>query len=134
MSKGNTWQKQKIAKHRANIRREALGGYAQGAPNPAKEIGADRRDGGMKPVHFVTPEVIGPFVAKNVETFKVITCEVGSARGLSKDIGRVGKAGRVLKKATRVQREHYSLRNLNGILKGCFSTTGIGEFTIYNPK
>lgn len=123
MSKGNTWQKQKIAKHRANNMRSSHGGYARHAPTPNKAIGEDRRDGGMKPVHYPTPEVtIGPLPAAR-EGLHIATILPGNARGLSKDIGRIGKGGRTFKKATKLERQHYSQRNLNGIIRGCFATS-----------
>lgn len=130
MAKGNTWQKQKIAKHRANNMRASHGGYARFAPTPDKALGEDRRDGGMKAVYYPVPEVYGPHNAK--QGTHIVTCEVGSARGLSKDMGRVGKNGRVLKSATKSQRATYSLRNLNGIIGGCFSQAT--KWELYCPE
>jgi hypothetical protein len=90
MAKGTTWQKAKMAKHRNNIKLQALGGFKQGSDNPAR---ADRRDGGYYRVEPVAPVAMGPFKSQ----VKYITkCGTVEARGLSRDIGRVGKAGRAM--------------------------------------
>lgn len=122
MAKGTTWQKAKMEKAKQQAMRVSHGGWTrfhdESGLNTAHPH--DTRNGGEKPLHRPMVESIGPFPAPSIST--VTTCEVGTARGLSKDIGRIGKAGRVFKKATKAEAARFN-RGLGCNLKAAFSTS-----------
>lgn len=90
MAKGTTWQKAKMEKLVRQRRIALHGGYEQGSENARR---ADKRDGGYYTFERPEPEVVGPFNAPSNPC--ITTGSPARARGLHRDIGVVGKGGRM---------------------------------------